>query len=225
MPRPRQRPLLAATAAALFFAVATPWALRPWFLSRDDLPSDTTRFAPMENADLLLNVWILAWVARASGSAPTSLFDGNIYYPASNTIALSENMLAHVPVTAPVFALTGSALAVLKAMALESFVLAGLGMFALVWFHTRSGPAALVAGAAYAFAPWRVHGFPHPQYLATGYVPLALLAIDVWLERRRATSLLGLAAAIALQILACLYLGYFIVFAVAAYAAARPQRR
>lgn len=221
MPRPRQRALITGAAAALLFLVATPWALRPWFLSRDLLPSDSTRYAPMENADLMLNVWILAWVARASVEKPSAVFDGNIYYPAANTIALSENMLAHVPVTGPVFALTGRALAVLKAMALESFLVAGLGMFALVYHHTRSGGAALVAGAAYAFAPWRVHGFPHPQYLATGYVPLAFLAIDLWIERRRWTSLAGLAAAIALEILACLYLGYFIAFAAAAYAAAR----
>ena len=221
MSRSRSRAFLAGAFAAFFFAAGTPWALRPWFLSSDDLPSDTTRFAPMENADLLLNVWILGWVARASATQPSALFDGNIYYPAGNTIALSENMLAHVPVTAPVFALTGSALDVLKAMALESFLLAGLGMFALVYFHTRNPAAALVAGAAYAFAPWRVHGFPHPQYLATGYVPLAFLAIDLWLDGRRLPSLLGLAAAIALQILACLYLGYFIAFGVAAYAGAR----
>ena len=92
----------------------TPWVLRPWFLSADDLPRDTSFFASVENADLLLNTWILAWVARASVTDPTALFDGNVFHPAPNTIALSENMIAHVPVTGPVFAATGSALAVLK---------------------------------------------------------------------------------------------------------------
>jgi len=221
MSRSSKRALVAGALAAVFFAAAIPWALRPWFLSANDLPSDSSRFAPMENADLLLNVWILGWVARASTTDPAALFDGNIYYPASNTLALSENMLAHVPVTAPVFALTGSVLDVLKAMVFESFLLAALGMFALVYAHTRNPAAALVAGAAYAFAPWRVHGLPHPQYLATGYIPLAFLAVDLWLDRRRLRSLAGLAAMIALQILACLYLGYFIAFGVAAYAGAR----
>lgn len=199
----------------------TPWVLRPWFLSEDDLPRDTTYFATVENADLLLNTWILAWVARASVTDPSTLFDGNIFHPASNTIALSENMVAHVPVTGPVFAATGSALAVLKAMALETFLLAGLGMFALVFSHTRNAGAALVAGAAFAFAPWRVHGFPHPQYLATGTIPLALLAIDLWIDQRKARHLVGLGAAVAFQIFACLYLGYFIAFGAGAYALAR----
>lgn len=199
----------------------TPWVLRPWFLSADDLPRDTSYFAAVENADLLLNTWILAWVARASVTDPSSLFDGNVFHPASNTIALSENMVAHVPVTGPVFAATGSALAVLKAMALETFLLAGLGMFALVYSHTRNAGAALVAGAAFTFAPWRVHGFPHPQYLATGTIPLALLAIDLWIDHRKIRHLVGLGAAIAFQIFACLYLGYFIAFGAGAYALAR----
>ncbi len=207
--------------AAVFFAALTPWVLRPWFLSEDDLPRDTTFFASLENADLHLNVWILAWVARAIVTDPAALFDGNIFHPATNTIALSENMIAHVPITAPVFAATASALAVLKAMALETFVLAGVGMFALVYHHTRNGGAALAAGAAFAFAPWRVKGFPHPQYLATGTIPLAFLAIDLWLDRRRLRHLVGLAAAVTFQMLACVYLGYFMAFAAGTYALAR----
>ncbi len=217
----RKVKLAQAAFATLVFLALTPWVLRPWFLARDLLPRDTGVFAPMENADLYLNAWILAWVAHAALEEPSALFDGNVFYPAKNVIALSENMLAHLPVTAPVMAATGSALAVLKAMALESFVLAGLCMALLAWRQTGSFAAGLVAGAAYTFAPWRVHSFPHPQYLATQYFPLALLALDAWLERGRRASLAGLAAAVALQILACLYLGYFALFGIAAYAAAR----
>jgi len=220
-----RRPVVASVAPVLLavalFVVVTPWVLRPWFLARDLLPRDAGVFAPMENADLYLNVWILAWIARAAASDPTTLFDGNIFHPATNTIAGSENMLAHLPVTVPVMAATGSALAVLKAMALESFVLGGLCMFLYARRQTGSNAAALVAGAAFTFAPWRVQSFPHPQYLGTQYLPLALLAVDLWVERGRARSLVGLAAALALQILACLYLGYFALFGVAAYAAAR----
>src|SRR5439155_1665288 len=121
-------------------------------------------------------------------------------YP--NTIAGSENMLAHLPVTVPALAASGNVLVVLKAMALESFVLAGLAMFLLVHHHTRDAGAALLAGAAYTFAPWRVHALPQPQYLGAQYLPLALLAVDCWLERRRVRALAALAAALALQALA-----------------------
>lgn len=213
--------LAAACLAVALYLVITPWVLRPWLLGSDLLPRDAGAFAPMENADLYLNAWILAWIARAALLDPWALFDGNVFHPAGNTIAGSENMLAHLPVTAPAWALSGSALVVLKAMAVESFVLAGLCMFLLARRQTGSVAAALVAGAAFTFAPWRVQSFPHPQYLGTQYLPLALLAVDVWVERRTRAALAGVAAALALQILACLYLGYFSLFGVAAYAVAR----
>lgn len=213
-----------AVLACLFFVVATPWALRPWFLAADELPRDTSFFATVENADLSLNAWILTWGARAALVDPGGIFDGNIFFPAKNTLALSENMFAHLPITVPVYAWTESALAVLKAMALESFVLSGLAMFLFVQAATGNPGAALVAGAAFTFAPWRVNGFPHPQYLATAAVPVAFLAIDGWLEQNRRRWLALLAAAVAWQILASLYLGYFILFAAAAYAAVRIAR-
>ena len=213
--------LAAACLAVALYLVITPWVLRPWLLGSDLLPRDAGAYAPMENADLYLNAWILAWIARAALLDPGSIFEGNAFHPAANTIAGSENMLAHLPVTVPAWVASGSALVVLKAMAVESFVLAGLCMFLFARRQTGSVAAALVAGAAFTFAPWRVQSFPHPQYLGTQYLPLALLAVDVWVERRTRAALAGLAAALALQILACLYLGYFSLFGVAAYAAAR----
>jgi hypothetical protein len=217
-----RRAVVGAGLAALLFAIATPWLLRPWFLARDRLPhSELPLFGIMEDADLYLNVWILAWTAHATLNEPSTFFDGNIFYPARNTIAGSENMLAHLPVTVPALAATANALVLLKAMAFESFVLAGLAMFLYVRHHTGNVAAALAAGAAFTLAPWRVHIVPHPQYLATQYLPLAMLGVDLWLERRQRRGLLLLGAAIALQALACLYLGYFAIVLVPVYAAAR----
>jgi hypothetical protein len=216
------RPLLATGAAALVFAVATPWLLRPWFLTRDRVPhSELPLYGMMEDADLYLNVWILAWTAHAALTHPAAMFDGNVYHPARNTIAGSENMLAHLPVTMPTLAATGDAIAVLKATCAESVVLTGLAMALFVGHHTHSAVAALVAGAAFTLAPWRVHMVPHPQYLAIQYLVLALLGVDVWVDTGRRRGLVLLATAIALQFLACLYLGYFAAITVPVYAAAR----
>src|SRR4029453_17353265 len=121
------------------------------FLATDSLPQVGGSLGALSNADLHLNLWILAWVARAAVVAPAHLFDGNVFHPATNVITGSENMLAHLPVTVPVFLATGDPLALLKAVALESFTLAGLAMFLLVRHHTGSGAAALVAGATYTF--------------------------------------------------------------------------
>jgi hypothetical protein len=205
----------------VIFAVATPWALRPWFLASDRYPHASGPVTAMVDADLYLNVWILSWVAHAALHDPAHLFDGNVYHPAPGAILGSENMLAHLPVTAPVLAATGNALTVLKAMAFESFVLAGLAMFAFVHRRTRDPAAALVAGAAYAFTPMRIETLPQPQYLGTMYLPLALLAVDVLLDTGSRRAAAGLAAAMAMQALACVYVGFFTFLAVPAYALTR----
>ncbi|MEW6273345.1 MAG: hypothetical protein AB1689_29045, partial [Thermodesulfobacteriota bacterium] len=217
----RLRTLGEALAAAALYALATPWALRPWFLARDAFPHVPGAYGTMADADLYLNVWILAWIAHAVLTDPAALYDGNIFHPAPNTIAGSENMLAHLPVTAPALALTGNALTMLKAFVLESFVLSGVAMFLYVRHHTRSFAAAMLAGAAYSFTAFRVATVPQPQYLGIQYLPLALLFVDLWLERRRVASLAGLALAIALQALACVYVGFFTLIAVPVYAAVR----
>ncbi|MFP6664614.1 MAG: hypothetical protein VCC00_10470 [Deltaproteobacteria bacterium] len=203
--------------ALLAFSVVVPWLLRPWFLAGDLLPASELSLGMMEDTDLYLNIWILSWVARAATELSSELFGGNIFFPAANAIAGSENMLAHLPVTAAVWMATGQALAVFKAMVFESFVLSGLAMWAFVYFHTRSFAAALLAGAAFTFAPWRVQNIPHPQYLGFQYLPLALLGVDLWLDSGRKRALLVLSAGLALQALACLYLGLFTFLVVPLY--------
>jgi hypothetical protein len=220
----RGRAIFAGACAALLYGLATPWALRPWFLADDLLPHAPGPIGTMADADLYLNIWILSWIAHAALNAPGALLHGNIFHPATLTIAGSENMLAHLPLTAPVLAVTGSALALLKAYVLETFVLSGIAMYLYVWHHTRSPVAALVAGAAYTFTPFRVRTIPQPQYLGIQFLPLALLSIDLWLERRRIGWLAALAGAIALQALACVYLGFFAIVLAPVYAAVRSLR-
>ena len=207
--------------AALLYALLIPFVLRPWFLGSDLLPQSDLSLGMMEDTDLDLNIWILAWVAHALVSDPAALFAGNIFYPSTNAIAGSENMLAHVPVTVPAWLLTGDALVVFKAMVFESFLLSGLAMWGWVYFHTRSAVAALLAGAAFTFAPWRVQNLPHPQYLGFAFFPLALLGVDLWLACRRRRALVLVASGMAMQALACLYLGLFSFLSVPVYVLVR----
>ena len=208
-------------AAALLYALATPFVLRPWFLGHDLLPHAPGAIGSMIDADLYLNVWILAWIAHAALVDPSRIYDGNVFHPAANAIAGSENMLAHVPITAPALALSGSALVLLKAYVFECFVLSGVAMFLYVRHHTRSAPAAFLAGAAYTFTFFRASTIPQPQYLGIQFLPLALLCVDLWLERRRVLWLAGLALAIGLQALSCVYVGFFTLIVVPVYALVR----
>jgi hypothetical protein len=157
--------------------------LRPWFLAHDAFPHSDRSLGAIFDSDLHLNVWILAWTAHALLTEPAKLFDGNIYYPAPNTIAGSENMLAHLPVTVPALAATDNALVVMKAMALESFVLAGLAMFALVLHHTEPGRCTRRGSCIHLRAVASRHD-ASAAVSRDGVPALALLAVDCWLERR-----------------------------------------
>jgi hypothetical protein len=209
------KPLRCALALGVFLGVALV-GFRPLFFRWNRLPTYAQGDVPaMALADRNLNVWILGWVAHALATDPARLFDGNILHPAPDTLAGSENMLAHVPFTLPVFLATGNSAWVLKAMMLESIVLTAFAAFLVVLHHTGDTAAAIVAGVLLTLSPWRyepsgVHAgvAAEPQYLGFQFLPLALLATALWFERGRGLAWAGIALAVALQALASFYLGY-----------------
>ncbi|MBU6283546.1 hypothetical protein KGQ64_15005, partial [bacterium] len=135
-----------AIAFAVFVVVAVA-GFRPLFTRWNELPTYGGGDVPaMALADRNLNVWILGWVAHALVTDPSRLFDGNILHPARDTIAGSENMLAHVPFTVPVLLATGNSAWVLKIMMFESIVLTAFAAWLVVRHHARDGAAAIVAG-------------------------------------------------------------------------------
>jgi hypothetical protein len=221
-----KRGLLDAALATAFFALLAAAAFRPLFFDWNTLPTYERGSTPaMALADRNLNVWILGWVAHGLVTQPLHLFDGNILYPARDTLAGSEHMLAHVPFTVPAYVLTGNSAYVLKAMMLESIVLTALAAFLVVRHHTGDLAAALVAGTLLTLSPWRfeprgVHGgvAAEPQYLGFQFLPFALLAVALYVERGRRAAWVGLAAAMALQALASFYLGYVAFSTLPAYA-------
>jgi hypothetical protein len=97
-----------------------------------------------------------------------------------------------------------------------TFVLSALAAAALVGAWTASAPAALVAGALYAFAPWRFHELHGVHLECAFYLPLVFLLAERWLARGRAAALVGMTVALAAQALAAYSLAY------PAFAAAIP---
>jgi hypothetical protein len=102
---------------------------------------------------------------------------------------------------------------------LGSFVLAGVGMYLLARGLTGSRAAAAVAGAAYAFSPFRLAQIAHIQMVATGWMPIALWSLHEYIQHRRARWLLMFAAAAVMQPLSNMYVGYFMVVPVIIVAA------
>jgi hypothetical protein len=231
----KHRHLLGAVA---LFTVVTLITFRPLFFRWNTLPAYNQGGTPgMAQADRDLNVWIIAWVARALVTAPSEIFQGNVLYPGRDVLAGSENMLAHVPFTVPAWLATHNAAYVLKTMMLESIVLTALAAYLVIRHHTGDTAAALVAGTLLTLSPWRFEPrgvaagvAAEPQYLGFQFLPAALLALALWVEGGKRRALLGFAAGMALQALAGVYLGYCAfttapIYAAALLIAARAPRR
>ena len=107
-----------ALACALLAIVHTwPLATAPGTLSRND------------NGDAQLNEWIMAWVAHQLPRDPAHLFQGNIFYPAPDTLAYSEPLIVPALIGAPVAWLGGSPVLVFNLMVMTGFTLTALAAY------------------------------------------------------------------------------------------------
>src|SRR5688572_4488409 len=128
---------------------------------------------PMDVGDPVLNAAILHWNAT---TIPLSHDWWNFpsFAPAARVTAFTEHLLGLWPLSTPVVWLTGNPLLAYNVVFFLSFPLAGLAMFCLVRWLTGSTAGACVAGAAFAFNPYRGAQFSHIQMLMTFGMPLAL---------------------------------------------------
>ena len=213
---PHPSPLTPIRAAGLYLLIAVAFT---W-----PLAEGLTRDIPWDLGDSLLNAWILAWDADhllrfLSGdfSALREFWNANIFHPEPLTLAYSEHLFAQAVQILPVYALTGNIILSYNLLFLSTFVLSGLGTFLFVRQVTGNPRAAFVAGAIYAFAPYRVPQFSHLQVISSQWMPFALYGLRRYFEsytaglKPRATylPLVGAGAALIAQNLST---GYFLLF-------------
>ena len=130
-----------------------------------------TRDVPGDFGDPLLNAWIVAWDASHLGRG---WWDANIFFPHPLALAYSEHLLPQALQVLPIQLVAKSPILSYNLLFLSTFVLSGLGMFLLARELTGNRAAALVAGVAYAFSPYRVTSIPHLQVLSSQWMPFAL---------------------------------------------------
>jgi hypothetical protein len=188
----------AVAATLLYAAVTIGWT---W-----PLALGLARDVPADYGDPLLNCWILAWGATHLGRG---WWSANIFYPHPLALAYSEHLLPQALQIAPLYAVTKNPILCYNVVFLSTFVLSGLGMFLLARELTANRAAAVVAGLAYAFAPYRVGSLPHLQVLSSAWMPFALYGFRRYFVTRRPRALVGAAAAWTLQNLSS---GYYLLF-------------
>jgi hypothetical protein len=165
--------------------------------------------------DAEFSIWRLAWIAHQLPRDPRHLFDANIFFPARDTLALSDAILLQGLLGAPLFWIGVPAIAVYNVMLLAAFVASGVAMYVLARDLTGSSIAGWLAGAVFAFAPYRFGHYSHVELLWAWPIPLAIRAFLRLVSLRRTKDAVWLGVCVALQTWCCLYYAIFLLMALA----------
>ncbi len=170
--------------------------------------------ARVDTNDGRFSVWNVAWVAHALTTDPGRLFDANIFYPHTGTLAYSEANLVAGLLATPVYALGRNPVAAHNVVVYAAFVFSFVAMWALVRRLTGDGLAGFVSATAYAFAPFVSARTAHIQLLMVFVFPVVMLAFHRFADEPGTRRGAALGAALALAALACGYYGIFAGLAV-----------
>jgi hypothetical protein len=160
--------------------------------------------------DVYFNMWRLAWFAHALASAPSTIFDGNIFYPEPHALTFSDAMVVEGLVAAPMLWAGVRPVLVHNSLLLGGVIVSAAGMFVLVERLTGNRAAAVIAGIIFAFAPYRFDHYMHMELQWTVWVPWALWAVHRTIESGRLLHGLQAGLFVALQMLSSVYYGVFL---------------
>jgi hypothetical protein len=190
----------------LVFTLALTWPLARGLAH--DVPSDF--------GDPLFTMWVMAWDATHLGSG---WWNANIFHPHPFALAYSEHFLPQALLALPIYFVTANPILGYNVVFLSTFVLSGLGMFLFTRDLTGRCEGAMVAGLAYAFAPYRIASLPHLHVLSSAWLPFVLLGFRRYLTTGRMPPLFGAVVAWVAQNLSSGYYIFFFSPAVVAYIA------
>jgi hypothetical protein len=203
---PSARGLLAAAALYTALAVAYTWPLAPHLADR----------VPHDGYDPLLNSFLLWWNAHRL-PLTQAWWNAPFFFPLGGTMALSETLLGLSLLATPLQWAGATPLLAHNVVYLLSFPLCGLAMHLLARELGAREGVALVAGLAFAFAPYRAAHLAHVQVLCAFWIPLVFLGLHRFLRTGRRRDLALAAAAWMLQGLTNGYLFLFLAVVVAAW--------
>ena len=132
--------------------------------------------------DPAVMVWSMAWISHAIFTEPATLYGANFFYPTPDALAYTDLLLPSALFTAPFYFITGNALLGFNVVLFLTFVLSGYTTFLLAhrllvrgaWSgsgYRYALPAALFAGAIYAFSPYRFGHITQLNSMTTYFLP------------------------------------------------------
>ena len=160
--------------------------------------------------DAYFSMWRLAWIAHQLVQDPRALFDANIFYPATHTLAYSDAMLLVGLAGAPMLWAGVPAATAHNVLMVLAFATSAWAMYALAHELTGDRLAATLGGVLIMAAPYRFAHIGHLELQWLAWMPLALLAVQRLVDAPRARTGLALGAALAGQFLCSIYYGVYL---------------
>jgi hypothetical protein len=158
-----RREVIVAAVGASLLAIAMTWPLLIHLGS----------VVPRDIGDPLAEAWQPAWGGHALLHQPLHYFDANRFWPLKYSLAFGDALIGYAPAgiigRGPHAAMVRYDLLFLFAYALAFF-----GAYLLARELGLSPAGAAIAGAAFAFAPYRLEQDGHLQVISSGGIPLAI---------------------------------------------------
>jgi hypothetical protein len=127
--------------------------------------------------DAPFQTWQVAWIGHALLHHPLNLFQSNIYWPETDSLAFSDVLLGYAPAALIASQGVQAALVVHNLLVLFAYVLAFGGAYLLARELGAGLWGGLAAGTAFAYAPWRLAQTGHLHVISSGGIPLALFLL------------------------------------------------
>ena len=168
----------------------------------------STHIGP-NTGDPTLNASVLWWNATHV-PLTSGWWNEPWFHPVTGVTAFTESLLGLWPIAAPAYWLTHSPIVAYNVTFFATWPLSAFAMYWLVRRLTARTDAAIVAGLAFGFTPYRAAvELGHLQSLAIMWLPIGLAALHAYLETSRRLWLVVFGVAWVLQSLAN---GYYMLF-------------
>ena len=158
-----RREVIAAAVGASLLAIVMTWPLLIHLGS----------VVPRDIGDPLAEAWQPAWGGHALLHQPLHFFDANRFWPLKDSLAFGDALIGYAP-TGIIGSGPHAAMVRYDLVFLFAYALAFFGAYVLARELGLSPAGAAIAGAAFAFAPYRLEQDGHLQVISSGGIPLAI---------------------------------------------------
>jgi hypothetical protein len=146
---------------------------------------------PQDLGDPLFQAWQVAWIGHAVLEQPLHLYQANMFWPLADTLAFSDALIGYAPLGLAAQHSPHAALVTYDVLFLFAYGLAFLGAYLLARELGVGRAGTVAAGAAFAYAPWRLAQNGHLQVISSGGIPLALALLVRGYRRRNVPLVVG----------------------------------